>query len=180
ESLLGRAVALVGRDLPLPVENLTAHPEESGDDRLCAALAAHDRAGGPAVSVGCGTAITVDAVDGQGRFLGGAIAPGVRPALDGLVAAAPLLPAVDPADEPAAFPAGGTAEAMRVAVRRGFAGMVDRLVAEAREALGDADAPVFIAGGDGALLTPHLRCGGISEAPYLVAEGVRIAWQRRG
>ncbi|MCK6482249.1 MAG: type III pantothenate kinase, partial [Planctomycetes bacterium] len=56
EEALG-PLAVLGRDLPLGMENRTRRPGETGADRLCAAAAAFARARGPAVALGVGTAL---------------------------------------------------------------------------------------------------------------------------
>ena len=48
-----------------------------GADRYCGVLAAKERYGVPLIVVDCGTATTINVVDRDGVFLGGAIAPGV-------------------------------------------------------------------------------------------------------
>jgi type III pantothenate kinase len=50
---------------------------EVGVDRVCCAAAAFERVGGPCAVASFGTAITVDCVSADGRFLGGAILPGL-------------------------------------------------------------------------------------------------------
>jgi pantothenate kinase type III len=182
--LKGR-LALAGRDFEVPLVNRTRRPRETGLDRLCAALAAHARARGAAAVVGVGTAITADAVDAAGGFLGGAIAPGMAAAELGLRRAAPRLPGparggrVRPV-----YPGRTTAEAMGAGLLLGFAGLVDRLSSEATAAArasrpsrrrGTGSVPVFLHGGDAAALLP-LLARSVIHAPHLVAEGARLAW----
>ena len=176
-------VPLLGRDLPVVAENRTDAPAETGIDRLCAAAAAHARARGAAVAVGVGTALTVDAVDGTGAFLGGAIGPGLPTTAAGHAPAAPRLPSPDfSPGAPAGYPGRTTAGALRAGFLLGFAGAVDRLAAEASRAAaggrlprrrGGGRVPVFLHGGDAPLLIPHLGTAGI-HAPHLVAEGARV------
>ncbi len=183
ERLAPHGVRLLGRDFPPGIENRTARPAETGLDRLCAAAAAHGRARGPAVALGAGTAVTADAVDGSGAFLGGAIAPGLAAAAAGLSRAAPRLPAPDLAPGAAALPGRDTAGALRAGHLLGFAGLLDRLAEEAARAAapgGDAAAvPAFLHGGDAPLLQPFLRRPAV-HAPWLVAEGAHLLWTRAG
>jgi type III pantothenate kinase len=61
------------------VRNLYERPEQLGPDRWAALIAARAlHASGPALVVNAGTATTVDMLSGDGRFLGGAILPGVE------------------------------------------------------------------------------------------------------
>ncbi|HMD14768.1 MAG TPA: type III pantothenate kinase, partial [Bacteroidota bacterium] len=55
-------------------------PSTLGADRICAAIAAFQRYGGPSIIVDFGTATTFDAVSKKGEFLGGVIAPGIQTA----------------------------------------------------------------------------------------------------
>src|SRR5690606_30485364 len=71
------------------------HPQDLGADRIANAVAAHALYGGPAVVVDFGTAISFEAVDAGGEFIGGAIAPGVGTASEALVERAARLPTVE-------------------------------------------------------------------------------------
>lgn len=53
------------------------YPHEIGPDRLANAVAAVMSGGLPAIVVDFGTATTFDVIDGSGRYIGGAISPGV-------------------------------------------------------------------------------------------------------
>jgi type III pantothenate kinase len=59
------------------VTNLYANPARLGVDRWCALIGARGLGSGPCVVVMAGTATTVDTLDGDGRFLGGLILPGL-------------------------------------------------------------------------------------------------------
>jgi type III pantothenate kinase len=58
------------------ITNLYREPQRLGIDRLLAMVAAFDRYRDAVCVVDCGTALTVDLVDGGGVFRGGVIAPG--------------------------------------------------------------------------------------------------------
>jgi len=171
----GRGTAVLGRDLPLLVTNLYRDPKETGHDRLAAAAAAHVDAGGAAVIVDLGSAVTVDAVDDDGVFLGGAIAPG-RPALvSGLAVAAPRLPPPGEGEPAPGLPT-STADAVRIGIDHGLAGIVTRLVGDARDELGDGT-PVLLTGGDARSVAPRLPFS-VRIRPHLVLDGVRILYDR--
>ncbi|HET7611308.1 MAG TPA: type III pantothenate kinase [Rhodanobacteraceae bacterium] len=57
------------------VSNRYVKPERLGVDRFLAMVAVHARAPGPAVVVGCGTALTLDAIGRDGDHPAGLIAP---------------------------------------------------------------------------------------------------------
>lgn len=80
ETLLGRmgvGVSRFGRDVPIPILNALADDSTVGQDRLLDALGAFARSGQACIVIDAGTAVTVDFVDGEGVFQGGAIAPGL-------------------------------------------------------------------------------------------------------
>lgn len=56
------------------LRNRYAKPERLGIDRFLSMLAVHTRAGGAGIVVGCGTALTLDAVAGDGDHAAGLIA----------------------------------------------------------------------------------------------------------
>src|SRR3954468_3368897 len=72
-------------------------PERVGIDRLLAALAANRLRSpdGPAIIVDLGTAITIDLLEADGAFAGGAILPGIATAARALAEQTDALPQVD-------------------------------------------------------------------------------------
>jgi len=93
---LGEEVLVIGRDLPMPIETDLQEPGAVGADRLCCAAAAFDHIGVACVVADFGTAITVDCVNDEGVFVGGAIMPGLEMAAASLAAGTALLPKVEP------------------------------------------------------------------------------------
>ena len=91
------------RELPLtvatagtvPIAVRVDRPSEVGADRLVNALAAARLYGTPAVVVDFGTATTLDGVDADGAYVGGAIAPGLELGLEALAARTAKLPRVE-------------------------------------------------------------------------------------
>lgn len=150
----GVRLELAGRDLPCPLTLHYSTPSTLGTDRWLCALAAHAEHGA-CVVVQCGTAVTVDAVDASGCFLGGAIAPGLRALADGLAIAAPGLPrAVAP--RCAAVPALTSQTCVEAGVLLTFCGGVERLVQDVAAVL-PANAPRLVTGGDAATYLEHGR-----------------------
>jgi type III pantothenate kinase len=83
-------------DLPLPLPLDIENPREVGVDRVCAAAAAYERIQGPCAVASFGTATTIDCVSEEGRFLGGAILPGMQMSCDALHDYTAKLPRVAP------------------------------------------------------------------------------------
>lgn len=127
--------------VPLPVAS-SSLARSAGHDRLAAARALLP---GPAVVVDAGTAVTVDLVDASGTYIGGFIAPGPAAASAGLSLAAPALPKVL-GRALSLVPGQETLSALEAGAWGLAVGGVDRLVSEARRALG-VSAPVVATGG---------------------------------
>lgn len=79
----------------IPISTALARPDRTGPDRLLAAWAATQIHGTPTIVVDLGTATTVDAIDADGFFLGGAIAPGLMLSVDALAEHTARLPRID-------------------------------------------------------------------------------------
>lgn len=128
-------------------------PERAGVDRRVQVLGAATLAGGPAIVVSCGTALTVDLSDADGALLGGSILPGISLGMKGLAAATAQLPVVDLKGN-VEVPGRDTEGALRAGLLVGAAGAVERLV---KDSSGGKDLAVFVTGSDAGLLSPHLR-----------------------
>jgi type III pantothenate kinase len=160
------------RDLRLKLD--VQFPDRVGMDRLAAAVAVN-RLRAPthaAIIVDAGTAITVDAVDRQGTFLGGAILPGFGMISRALFADTDLLPRVDatftaPANEVIGR---STESAIRSGIFWGGVGAIRELVERFAERLGPAH-QLFVTGGDARLLTGFLDPQA-QFVPELVLDGI--------
>jgi type III pantothenate kinase len=168
----GRAVVI---DDPgqLPLRVLLPRPDHVGVDRLLDAVAANGRrpAGRPAVVVDAGSAITVDLLDGEGAFRGGAILPGLRLMAEALHQHTALLPLVDVPRQPPAAPGTATPAAVEAGIYWAAAGGAAALV-QAYRTLAAAEPVVYLTGGDGPALAPAL---GVETWPEMTLEGIRLA-----
>lgn len=168
-----RAIRVLGDEVRTVFATSYDRPSELGLDRLAAMAAARELTGARVVAVvSVGTAVTVDALRSDGRFLAVAIAPGLRASADGLHAAAPHLPYPSLVAGPARVPARGSADSLRNGHVLGLAGLVDRLLGEALRAAGES-AVVVVTGGDAPVVSPHLQTPHRCEA-HLVLHGIRI------
>ncbi len=148
EDRTGVEVFCVGDDLPVPIGESLDPETITGQDRLLAAAAAWDTLKQACIVIDAGTAVTVDFVDGEGTFHGGAIAPGARMQLKAMhehTAALPSLEFTKP-DEAEVF-GRNTAQAMLHGVYDGIRGLVWRLVEKYSERYG-AFPMVIATGGD--------------------------------
>lgn len=141
----------VGVDLEVPIPRAIDPDTRPGQDRLLNALAAFDLMQVACAVVDVGTAVTVDFVDGQGVFQGGAIAPGASMMLRAMHEHTAALPSVQLA-RPDVSPFGkNTEQAMLNGVYYGLRGMVRLLVERYAEAY-EAYPRIIATGSDAALL----------------------------
>lgn len=166
------------RDLPIRVD--VDEPEKVGIDRLLGAVAAKAMVppGTPAITVDVGTAVTVNLVDADGVFRGGAIFPGPRLMGRALHEHTAKLPLIDPTSQPLGepFPPKNTAAAIRWGIDAALIGGVNTALALLAETC-PARPLLYLTGGACHLLD---GCGFPAAAeqrvvPTLNLEGVRIA-----
>jgi type III pantothenate kinase len=163
---------MVGPGTKTSVKVRYDNPKDVGADRIANALAAFTKHGGPIVVIDFGTAVTYDAINAQGDYLGGAIAPGVEISLDALVSHTAMLRRVE-AVAPDSVIGRNTVTSIQSGLVWGFVaqvGMVQRMVTE----LGGS-AKVIATGGQAALvagLTTVIE----STDPLLTLEGLRLIY----
>lgn len=149
------------------VSNGYDHPARLGADRWVAMIGARHRmlAGGPArpmVVVMVGTAVTVEAVDVGGRFLGGFILPGHGIMLRALESGTAGLHV--PTGEVREFPT-NTSDALTSGGTYAIAGAVERMVQHVRRHCG-AEPACYMTGGAGWKMAPHM------SVPFELVEGL--------
>jgi type III pantothenate kinase len=141
-------------------------PARLGIDRALAMVGACVHATGPVLVVGVGTALTLDLVDGEGRHLGGCIAPSPTLMREALHVRAPVLP---PGGGRAGDFGTSTEDALAAGCTGAALGLVSRSMEAAAARLGTAPELVVHGGGAAALL-PAL--GRVRHQPSLVLDGL--------
>lgn len=146
----------IDRNTPLPIGNRYKSPSTLGMDRVCAAVAGFQRAGGgPVLVVNAGTALTYDYVDAQGDYLGGGISLGLRSrfrALHAYTAALPLLSH----DGPLPWTGDTTETCIRSGCVHGVTLEIEGFIAYYRS-LSSLPLQVFLTGGDAEFLGNLLK-----------------------
>ena len=153
--LLPVDIYICDQNLPVDIETTVAHPERIGRDRLLSGLAAWREHRSACIVVDMGSAITVDLIDEEGVFRGGAIGPGLRMSAHGLSRNTAMLPEVKPAKVTHAI-GRDTESAIASGLYFGFMGMVRELVTRIRDEYGKPVEHVIATGGDCALLAPEM------------------------
>ena len=128
----------------------------------------------PFCLVDCGTATTIDLVDGRGVHLGGWIMPGLDAARDGLLARAPGLRRAPPERSALPLPARDTAQGLEDGLLLQQAGGIARACRYASGAPGlDREPALVLTGGAAAPLQSLLQ--GARVEPDLVLRGLTMA-----
>lgn len=148
-------------DLPLTVRY--DHPHELGIDRAIAALGAKTffSITGPVLVVDIGTAATIDLVDSDGIFSGGAILPGPRIAAQSLYEKTAQLPRTQPSSLEKEYPATNTHDAINLGIGYGLAGAIFAFYVRTRHqlrAMGQmGDFPILMTGRGGNQIEKQLE-----------------------
>ncbi len=171
----GEAVVLIEQARALPLRVRVEKPDHVGIDRLLDAVAANSRRGPgrAAVVIDAGSAVTVDLVDADGAFTGGAILPGLRLMARALHEHTALLPLIEVPRGIPDLPGKATIPAMEAGIYWAVAGGVRSLVCQYRELLGTAP-EVFLTGGDAETLRPGLEDLVDHFWPAMTLEGMRL------
>ena len=172
----------LGRDVKIPIRHtLTESGEDTvGQDRLLCAIGAFDVVKQACVVVDMGTAITVDFVDGEGVFHGGAILPGVSMMLSSLHKETAHLPELTykKLDPKSSDPGKQTDDAMILGVTAAASGAI-RFLAERYAQFYEGYPQIIATGGDMGLLeddelieafVPDLQLHGIRVACKMILE----------
>jgi type III pantothenate kinase len=145
-------------------------PEMLGVDRWLAMVAAHHRVPGPVLVIDCGTAVTLDAVDGRGFHLGGLIVPGTRMMWEALFSRT-RMPTVE--YRPHAGRLGkNTTECVAAGALQAICGLLERI----HRQLSDTDAEpwtVIATGGGAGAMVEQLDIEVVMR-PHLVFEGLSM------
>jgi type III pantothenate kinase len=157
--------------VPLAVD----YPAEVGTDRIVTVIGALARHAAPLVVIDLGTATKFNCVNGQGEFIGGAIAPGIRTAADALLSRAARLFNVE-LTRPKEAVARNTVTNIQSGFVYGFAALVDGMVGRIRAEMGGA--PTIVATGGLAPLIADVTPSIQHVYEHLTLEGVRLAWER--
>jgi type III pantothenate kinase len=149
------------------VRSSYAQPERLGPDRWAALIAARRIAGGACVVVNAGTTMTVDALDGDGLFLGGCIVAGATLMRQALARDTANLALREGAF---AFFPDNTGDAIFSGAVNALAGAVRQCVSYLEQA-GAMQPVVVLSGGDASLIEPRLG-GTVLRVDNLVLEGL--------
>ena len=172
---LDQPVRVVGEDLHRPLSLAVEAPERVGIDRICAAAAAYETLEHACAVASFGTAITIDCVNNEGAFMGGAILPGLELQAQSLAEGAAQLPRVE-IDSPAGTYGASTEEAICTGVLFGVVGGLREIIERFATELGGW--PDLVAtGGNAELIGKHSDI--IDRVvPDLCIRGIALAYRK--
>jgi type III pantothenate kinase len=177
----------VPRDIAVPLRNRYATKATLGADRLVNAYAAQRLYGAPAVIFDFGTAITADCVSGKKEYLGGLIMPGITTSFESLLQRAPILKKYRSGTgtqlrrglkENPRYIADTSRECLEQGIIAGNACMVQCLYEKYKKLLGK-NTRLVVTGGEGALLTDHLKREKVKFIydPLLTIKGIGLIYE---
>ncbi|MDJ0644337.1 MAG: type III pantothenate kinase [Erythrobacter sp.] len=120
-----------------PFEIDVDQPSSLGADRALNILAAHHRYGGDLIVIDFGTATKFEAIDFNGTYKGGSIAPGINLSLDALVGKTAKLPRIAiRAPESSSVIGRNTEDQMLIGVFWGYVAMMEGVVERMKAEIG--------------------------------------------
>ena len=152
-------------------------PSSLGADRALNTLAAHAKYEGDLIIVDFGTATTFDAVDFNGAYKGGIIAPGINLSLDALVGNTAKLPRIaieKPLNE--SVIGRNTEDQMQIGVFWGYVSLMEGLIERMKREIG-RPAKVVATGGLALLFDEHTELFDAVDSD-LTLEGLAILAER--
>jgi type III pantothenate kinase len=149
------------------IRNSYDDPAQLGCDRWAALIGARQVYGGPAVVVDAGTALTADALTGDGVFVGGIIVPGAELMRKAL---AEHTAALKPQPGKFSFFPDTTGDAIMSGAINALAGAIERIARFLEEA-GQPHPACVLSGGGAALIEPYLNLE-VKVVDNLVLEGL--------
>ena len=180
EELLEIPFFSVGPEIKTGLANWYDNPEQVGSDRIVNSVAASHFYGLPAIIVDFGTATSVEAVDAEANYRGGALMPGIYISLEALASRAAKLADVDLEERTPKAIATNTPDSIRSGFIYGYAGAVDALIRRFKEELWTSDSPdnfqIIATGGPAPAIVRHCREIETLD-PDLTLKGLQVLYE---
>jgi type III pantothenate kinase len=176
EYYIGKKPIIVNSDIATGMKFLYTNPEELGADRIINSVAAYNEYGGACIIVDCGTATTFSAVNAEGVFLGGAIAPGIKAGADALTDAASKLPKIE-LNKPKNIIGKSTISNMQSGIINGFTGLVNYILIKMKDEPELTCAKIIATGGLGELIDFDKSLNVIKDRALSI-KGLKLIYDR--
>ena len=165
----------VNNEIKLNIQIKTDNPTEVGADRIANAVAVAKNYNGAVIVIDFGTATSFDIVNSKKEFLGGVIAPGLNTQMKCLNKATSKLPKIDVTISKNAI-GHNTTDAILSGVIRGSACMVDGLISQCEQELGEK-ATIIATGGYCGLIANYLNRPFDYVNPTLTLQGLKYIYE---
>ncbi len=174
--ICGMDTLIVGAGIKTGLHICIDDPGTVAADLVTAAVAAKEKYPLPCVVIDMGTATTLTVVDEKGKYIGGAILPGVELSLSALTEKTALLPKIE-IQAPQNAICSNTIDCMKSGIIFGTAGAIDRMIDQIAEQL-KCDSPTLVATGEySSVIIPHCRHS-ITTDDTLLLSGLYAIWKR--
>lgn len=167
---------IVGQGTKSGIRIATTNPMEIGADRVVDAVGAYFLYGGPVIVIDYGTATTYDLVTGDGAFIAGVTAPGIRISAKALWSNAAKLPEIEIV-KPESILAKTTITSMQAGLVYGTIGQAEYIIDKFKEESGFADMKVVATGGLGRIISEGTDKIDVYD-PELTLNGMRLIYER--
>lgn len=174
--LFGKAPLVVGAGIRTGLHILIDDPGSIASDLVAMAVAAKELYPLPCLILDMGTATTVVCVNDAGKYIGGAIMPGVNISMEALSREASLLPRFE-LKKPRKVIATSTTDSMCSGILYGSAGAIDGVLDRFSEELGKEPASIVSTGGFSGTLAPFCRHHWIEDEKLLL-KGLSIIYYK--
>ena len=154
--ITGIDAMVVGIGIKTGLDIVLDDPSTIAADLVATAVAAKNEYPLPCVIIDMGTATTVTVVDAKGRYIGGAIMPGVRLSMRALASGTSLLPNIEIVP-PSKTIASNTTDCMKSGIIYGSAGALDGILDHYIEELGGSAGSIVATGGLASTICPMCR-----------------------
>ncbi len=142
----------VGSGMKTGLNILMDNPKSVGSDMIVNSVGALSEHEPPLIIIEMSTATTMSVIDQKGRYIGGAILPGLRVSLDSMCSSTAQLPRIS-LDTPKKIIGKNTVDCMRSGVIYGNASMIDGMLTRMEHELGEK-ATVIATGGIAKIILP--------------------------
>lgn len=172
---------IVGPGVKSGLNIMMDQPKQMGSDLIVDSVAAIKEYGAPLIVIDMGTATTFSVIDENKNYIGGAILPGIKVAIESLVSKAAMLQRIS-FEAPKHVIGKNTNDCMQSGTIYGNAasidGMVFRMVEEMRENYGmTKNIKVVATGGLASVIVPHCQADIIVDNELLL-KGLKIIYDK--
>lgn len=150
--ITGITAKVVGSGMKTGLNILMDNPKSVGSDMIVNSIGALSEHEPPIIIIDMGTATSMYVIDKNGRYIGGAILPGLRVSLDSMSSSTAQLPRIS-LDTPRKVIGKNTIDCMRSGVIYGNASMIDGMLTRIEEELGQS-ATIIATGGIAKVILP--------------------------